>query len=679
MFIDDSSSDHLRVEKAQGLTLTVKAGRANINGAFYWQKDDETITLEKNSATKSYNIILRLNDNDAYRNITLVASDIDNGITRSDSIYDLVLATVTVTGNASEVKGSDITDTRLDSTRCGAVTSAIKSVQSLDLFTQVTELFKEIKAQNESEMNANRTEFNDWFETVKDTLDADTAGKLSNRISSVEKMIMDNHFTTVLLAEDGTLVDENGHEILADWKYKVDGSQDLNGDNIGDSDKIAYELENPRNQMKFELEQTKAETSELKEDLYELDNLLTEDVLSVINENTPTTSLTGKLIDREGNLVDFTTWKTMYFTATEDFKMYVDNFTNNYFRIGIFDGEIKSENLISLYMKNIDDGTNTLPTVDNKANVKTGNTVVFSMTSGTTSFKIFKVTRVLVYEPKKMYYSKSGNIFDIYVQSKTSDNFMHYVYKQDIDDSINLNTWRFYTYEIVDENFNRLYGCSQVTPSIEMDSVVKETDSVDFMGGYHGDENMTALSVLVDGKVIDMSEEIPLTKFYKEIRFCGTSIIDKCNTPNDNMFTRYKTNVFSLDGYYSKQRWVALQECNLQLAYMGMMSLPVADNGITMVTTARMDNNYIEQKFHENTVENGAKYPSKDVREVEIYGNKLYGKARFFTDNYDSAYRAFCDDSQNNNFKAYFRVGVGVSALHTGEELRGEMHVEFMY
>lgn len=222
VFIDDSSSDHLRVVKAQGLTLTVKAGRANINGAFYWQKDDETITLEQNIATKSYNIILRLNDNDAYRNITLVASDINDGITRSDSIYDLVLATVTVTGNASEIKGSDITDTRLDSTRCGAVTSAIKSVQSLDLFTQVTELFKEIKAQNESEMNANRTEFNDWFETVKDTLDKNTAGKLSNRISNIENMIMENHFTTILLTEDGTLVDENGHEILADWAYVVD-------------------------------------------------------------------------------------------------------------------------------------------------------------------------------------------------------------------------------------------------------------------------------------------------------------------------------------------------------------------------------------------------------------------------------------------------------------------------
>ena len=225
MFVDDSSSDHLRVEKAQGLTLTVKAGRANINGAFYWQKDDETITLETNSATKSYNIILRLNDNDAYRNITLVASDTNNGITRSDSIYDLVLATVTVTGNASEIKGSDITDTRLDSTRCGAVTNAIKSVETLDLFTQMTELFKEIKAQNKYEMTANKNEFNEWFASVKDTLDSDTAGKLMNRIANVEQMLMNNHFTTILLSDDGTLVDENGQVILADWAYEVESGE----------------------------------------------------------------------------------------------------------------------------------------------------------------------------------------------------------------------------------------------------------------------------------------------------------------------------------------------------------------------------------------------------------------------------------------------------------------------
>lgn len=222
MFIDDSSSDHLRVEKAQGLTLTVKAGRANINGAFYWQKDDETITLEKSSNTKNYNIILRLNDNDASRNITLVADEISNGIQRGDSIYDLVLATLTVAGNASEVKGSDITDTRLDSNRCGVVCGAIKGVTSMDLFNQVQELIKETKDLNEEAMKNNRNAWNEWFATIKDILDGDTAGKLANRITELEFMMLNNHFYTPLIVDvDNKVVDENENTILADWQYCV--------------------------------------------------------------------------------------------------------------------------------------------------------------------------------------------------------------------------------------------------------------------------------------------------------------------------------------------------------------------------------------------------------------------------------------------------------------------------
>ena len=292
--------------KSQGLTLIVKAGRANINGAFYWQKDDETITLEQNTATKSYNIILRLNDNDAYRNITLVASDINDGITRSDSIYDLVLATVTVTGNASEIKGSDITDTRLDSTRCGAVTSAIKSVQSLDLFTQVTELFKEIKAQNESEMNANRTEFNDWFETVKDTLDKNTAGKLSNRISNIENMIMENHFTTILLTEDGTLVDENGHDILADWAYEIDGGEKGDKCYNGESGYITENLANQveQNAISAQTSATNAKASETKAKEYANNLQNSTEAISQLKEDIDTIENTGFNVRKSRNIMN---------------------------------------------------------------------------------------------------------------------------------------------------------------------------------------------------------------------------------------------------------------------------------------------------------------------------------------------------------------------------------------
>ena len=90
------------------------------------------------------------------------------------------------------------------------------------------------------------------------------------QISNIMEMILDNNFYTPLLIDrDFELIDEENNTLQADWKYKVDGNQDLNGgsDNVGDSGDIAYELESLRNQIKFELKQIKAETSGLKEGL----------------------------------------------------------------------------------------------------------------------------------------------------------------------------------------------------------------------------------------------------------------------------------------------------------------------------------------------------------------------------------------------------------------------------
>ena len=90
------------------------------------------------------------------------------------------------------------------------------------------------------------------------------------QISNIMEMILDNNFYTPLLIDrDFELIDEENNTLEADWKYKVDGNQDLNGgsDNVGDSGDIAYELESLRNQIKFELKQIKSETSGLKEGL----------------------------------------------------------------------------------------------------------------------------------------------------------------------------------------------------------------------------------------------------------------------------------------------------------------------------------------------------------------------------------------------------------------------------
>ena len=92
----------------------------------------------------------------------------------------------------------------------------------MDLFNQVQELIKETKELNEEAMQNNRNAWNEWFATIKDILDGDTAGKLANRITELEFMMLNNHFYTPLLVGTSTnVVDENENTILADWQYRI--------------------------------------------------------------------------------------------------------------------------------------------------------------------------------------------------------------------------------------------------------------------------------------------------------------------------------------------------------------------------------------------------------------------------------------------------------------------------
>lgn len=74
--------------------------------------------------------------------------------------------------------------------------------------------------------------FTAWFQAMKNQLSQDVAGNLQNqcteldqRLSSIEKMTIQNDFSAPILATDSgntpiLLVDDLDYAILADWKYK---------------------------------------------------------------------------------------------------------------------------------------------------------------------------------------------------------------------------------------------------------------------------------------------------------------------------------------------------------------------------------------------------------------------------------------------------------------------------
>lgn len=149
-----SANDDLKVT-ASGLNLTVNAGRAWINGHYFNNTTPYSLPAisAPTGATRIDRVILRFDNTITSRNIsihylqgTAATSPVPPALTRTDTIYDLCLANITVAANASNVT---VTDTRSDTTVCGWVYS---TSGDNSFFTSLD------------------NSFNEWFENAKNTL-----------------------------------------------------------------------------------------------------------------------------------------------------------------------------------------------------------------------------------------------------------------------------------------------------------------------------------------------------------------------------------------------------------------------------------------------------------------------------------------------------------------------------
>lgn len=147
---------------AEGLNLSVFAGRAWINGKYFYNDSEYSLPAitPPTGGSRIDRVVLRLNNTLAVRTIsiqyltgTAATSPSAPAITRSEDIYDLVLADIFISANATSVT---VTDQRGNANLCGWVYS---TSGDNSFFTSLD------------------TAFNTWFESVKDTLSSVTLFK----------------------------------------------------------------------------------------------------------------------------------------------------------------------------------------------------------------------------------------------------------------------------------------------------------------------------------------------------------------------------------------------------------------------------------------------------------------------------------------------------------------------
>lgn len=162
-------SNQLQVVAKSGLTVTVKAGYAFIEGYWYELTEDKDLTLAANStSTARYSVIVCKLDRSS-RKISVAVRDNQTmvSVTRDGNTYELMLAYVNMAVGASSISQSNIVDTRTNEQLCGIVKGAVDQINTKDLFAQYTSAFSE------------------WFNAMKGQLTTDAAGNLQTQINDL--------------------------------------------------------------------------------------------------------------------------------------------------------------------------------------------------------------------------------------------------------------------------------------------------------------------------------------------------------------------------------------------------------------------------------------------------------------------------------------------------------------
>jgi len=220
-----SPATNLMVQANSNMILTVKAGKAWINGYFFYNTTDTNIQLDTADGVlkridrivirwslKNRNIIIAVKKGD-YAS-TPVATDLQ----RDADIYELAIADVLVNNGVIEIVQSNITDQRYNSHICGIVTQAVQTIDTSQLAAKLEAWFKEyqnlsnleyqtllavfesLKQQGGNEFIALQAwfkdyktqataEFSTWFNGLQDVLDTNAETNILNLISALTSKV----------------------------------------------------------------------------------------------------------------------------------------------------------------------------------------------------------------------------------------------------------------------------------------------------------------------------------------------------------------------------------------------------------------------------------------------------------------------------------------------------------
>lgn len=183
----------LQVVADTGMQVVVEPGACHIQGAMGIEENRRTLVVQASEEMDRIDtVVARLDLTLAVRSIDLyilkgLASENPQApaLTRDSTTWELGLANLFVAKNTATISQQRITDTRLDTSRCGQVMTPLQTPDWAPYFAQLQAVIAAQADAGSNQMEEWQAAFEVWFEHVKGQLSEDAAGHLQVQVDDV--------------------------------------------------------------------------------------------------------------------------------------------------------------------------------------------------------------------------------------------------------------------------------------------------------------------------------------------------------------------------------------------------------------------------------------------------------------------------------------------------------------
>lgn len=235
------SADALQVIANDDMTVTLKKGKAFLDGYMYENTDDKILQIDPADGVMNridrISIVWKKNEKDIEAEVlkgTMSHNPAPVGIRRNADYKDFVVADVLVEAGVISIGQKNITDQRLNGNVCGMSVGVMKQIDTTALYKQIEADLKMFREVNETDFDNwkkacesamsdwtedKKNAFLEWFEQMKDQLSEDAAGNLQLQIDAVNSKFSSNSKEIIIV--DRNIGDDENGDGTSDSPYRT--------------------------------------------------------------------------------------------------------------------------------------------------------------------------------------------------------------------------------------------------------------------------------------------------------------------------------------------------------------------------------------------------------------------------------------------------------------------------